>query len=1402
MRSPFKIVGSSHAFQEENLVPPQAGARHSVGRLWVTRWRRSRPKNPLRLLSVTSPSPSRLKASTRSDWCAFVGVLLLPLAALAYEPATVTTFELPPPEPYTPTLADPVTEPWRWTRFPELAGTGVECVTQSSDGDMWFGVDDGVVRYDGLEWTRFDTSDGIYGSKVWVLRPGDDGILYAGTDNGISRFDGERWHRLFPPTGDVSWNITDLEIVSGGLWAATSLGLVYLPREGSAVLYTASAPDSDFGRLVPYVTTVVLPQVVQSAARWGTQDSGDPELGLFVGGTRSGRGDLPAYVVDVAPDGPARRAGIRVGDRVVDRTTHWLLRSITEGALRVVRQGTEDTLVVELESERIERPPALLSVTDVQITDEGVWASVVAGGVFFFDPDAPAGEDSTARFVDVAGIGPFLARTPDGAIWVPTAQSMQPLYRIAGDDVTYLTEEDMDWSYESIYASALTTRNGDLWLGLHRGVVRVLRGGVWSDYDALPMARARVTSLHEATDGALWLVVRGSGAWRLDRSPRHATFENAWYQGSHGRESVLTAWETAADDTTLYVLRHADNTWTRQAVPSVDLTGNVSVVVTAGGQLWAGGSVGDAAATVAIDESTRTLTTHPDFRHGVFQIATFGSDVWVGAHPDTRVSGRPGGALRFDGTRWHHLHGAGAPGSPYGFAQLPNGDIITTGNAVRVYDGTTWSLLEAPAELQTPYTHTAVVDRSGALWIASRAYGVFRLLDGVWTRFTAQDGLPGQQVDLHLGPDGQAWCESALRDAPPYRFDGESWVPALPASLLDVAGDWLWGGVDGDGALWLNRVDGERVGTTRITFDDQRPATTITLAADEISQPGNAVVSWRGADPWRDTPPEELRFAWRLDGGDWSPYTTATTHTFLELSDGDHTLEVRARDRDLNVDPTPAVARFTVVPPVWKQAWFLALVGGLLAAVAVQTTRVIRRERRLTAHNRQLTVERAAERVRAEAMAMGSADDIRSVVGLVRRELIDLGFDEDWPTLINYLDPDDDERLHCYFSIPNPKRFGFGWTSPDLLELDDMTIAAPFVYDGGHQARTVRESIAGDHVDRLDMSGTRKPGRLLVEEFGVDAGYIPDPDSDTDRYLTAVPFAQGQIAVRAPRFLTDDEIEIVRSLCDALSLGFTRFEDFQRLEQASTNKSQFLRRMSHDLRSPMNAIIGYSRLLRRRTADRLDERERRNLANIETSSGNLLNLINDILDLSRIEAGRVEVNLQPVDVRVLANECADSLASIVREGVTLRRDLDDVGEISSDPDRLRQVVMNLLGNATKFTAEGSITLSLRRSDGAESITVASAFDNASRAADSDHAAASQNGLIELLIADTGIGIPADDLPHIFDEFRQVERQGGEAAEGTGLGLAIAKKTVDLLGGEISATSEVGKGTTFTVRLPV
>ena len=223
------------------------------------------------------------------------------------------------------------------------------------------------------------------------------------------------------------------------------------------------------------------------------------------------------------------------------------------------------------------------------------------------------------------------------------------------------------------------------------------------------------------------------------------------------------------------------------------------------------------------------------------------------------------------------------------------------------------------------------------------------------------------------------------------------------------------------------------------------------------------------------------------------------------------------------------------------------------------------------------------------------------------------------------------------------------------------------------------------------------------------------------------------------------------------------------IQEASRQKSAFLARTSHDLRTPMNAIIGYARILLRKSKTMLDPRQYRNLENIHLSASNLLTLINEILDLSKIEAGRMDVKPEAVDLQQLVAECALSVETLVKPGVRLQQNVDGVQSLRTDPEMLRRILMNLLGNAVKYTEAGSITISLQ--------------------ADAD--------TVCLSVSDTGAGIPPDELPHIFDEYRQVD---GTTQEGTGLGLTIVRKSVEMLGGNIAAESEVGKGTSFILRL--
>ena len=240
---------------------------------------------------------------------------------------------------------------------------------------------------------------------------------------------------------------------------------------------------------------------------------------------------------------------------------------------------------------------------------------------------------------------------------------------------------------------------------------------------------------------------------------------------------------------------------------------------------------------------------------------------------------------------------------------------------------------------------------------------------------------------------------------------------------------------------------------------------------------------------------------------------------------------------------------------------------------------------------------------------------------------------------------------------------------------------------------------------------------------------------------------------------------------------FREIEDKSRqIEAANRHKSEFLANMSHELRTPLNAIIGFSEVLGERMFGELNEKQAEYTDDILSSGRHLLSLINEILDLSKVEAGRMELELATFDLPL----AIDNARTFVREratkhGINLDVTVDErLGDFVGDERKIKQVLLNLLSNAVKFTPEGGrIGIKARQADDA----------------------------VEISVTDTGIGIAPEDQPKIFEEFRQVGADYAHKVEGTGLGLTLAKKFVELHGGKIWVESEVGKGSTFRFSLP-
>jgi signal transduction histidine kinase len=248
----------------------------------------------------------------------------------------------------------------------------------------------------------------------------------------------------------------------------------------------------------------------------------------------------------------------------------------------------------------------------------------------------------------------------------------------------------------------------------------------------------------------------------------------------------------------------------------------------------------------------------------------------------------------------------------------------------------------------------------------------------------------------------------------------------------------------------------------------------------------------------------------------------------------------------------------------------------------------------------------------------------------------------------------------------------------------------------------------------------------------------------------------------------------------ALAANVNRMNDqlrsvYAELEEASRHKSEFLANMSHELRTPLNAVIGFSQVLRDEMVGPVNEKQAEYLDDISSSGNHLLSLINDVLDLSKVEAGQVELEVRPFSLR----EALKRGVVMVREhasedGVRIAFDADrDVDVVDGDERRIKQVIFNLLSNAVKFTPSGG---------------------------EVDVSATRVNGEVRVSVADTGPGVAPEDRERIFEEFQQSDTGDGYR-EGTGLGLALSKRFVELHGGRIWLESEVGHGSTFTFSLP-
>jgi signal transduction histidine kinase len=362
----------------------------------------------------------------------------------------------------------------------------------------------------------------------------------------------------------------------------------------------------------------------------------------------------------------------------------------------------------------------------------------------------------------------------------------------------------------------------------------------------------------------------------------------------------------------------------------------------------------------------------------------------------------------------------------------------------------------------------------------------------------------------------------------------------------------------------------------------------------------------------------------------------------------------------------------------------------------------------------------------------------------------------------------------------------------NLLREDGMVVSAAY---GGPGADAYRAMFPMPHSEQSG-TGLAMRERQVMHCPDIDLPEVPpcvrrDAELTHARSVIYAPLVwqhEGVGAILVTREASEpfsaDEITLLKTFADQAVIAIRNarlFNEIQakshQLEIANQHKSEFLANMSHELRTPLNAIIGFSEVLIERMFGELNEKQADYLADIHSSGRHLLSLINDILDLSKIEAGRMELDLEDFDApAALGNAINLVRERAQRHGISLGLVVDPtVGDIRADQRKFKQILLNLLTNAVKFTPDGG------------QVSV-----HAQRRAD----------LLAVSVIDTGIGIAVVDQAVVFDEFRQVGRHYTNKQEGTGLGLALSRRFVELHGGTLTLQSVLGQGSTFTFTLPI